>query len=103
MRRRRWGVVTAGAPAVASPTPYPGGVWEPGPARYGTTIVDEVPVTMDDGIVLQASVAYPTDPVTGRRAPGRFPVAIEHTPYVYLSAPVTPITYFAQHGYLSVL
>ena len=47
------------------PTLYPGGVWEPGPARYGSTIVDDVAVTMDDGVVLRANVAYPTDPCSG--------------------------------------
>jgi predicted acyl esterase len=91
------------APAPASPTPYPGRVWEPGPAKYGSTIADDVPVAMDDGIVLRASVAYPTDLVTGQRAPGLFPVVIEHTPYVRLAVPVTPITYFAEHGYISVV
>jgi hypothetical protein len=49
------------------PTLYPGGVWEPGPARYGSTIVDDVAVTMDDGVVLRASIAYPTDLATEAR------------------------------------
>ncbi|MFG1959176.1 hypothetical protein [Nonomuraea sp. NPDC049028] len=87
--RRVWSVVLAGvlaavllaggqAPARAdrqAPTPWPGGRWEPGPARYGTTVVSDVPVRMDDGVTLTATVAYPTDPATERRASGRFPVA----------------------------
>ena len=64
---------------------------------------DDVTVTMDDGVELRASIVYPADAVSGQRAPGRFPVVIEHTPYVHLGAPVTPITYFAEHGYICVL
>jgi predicted acyl esterase len=84
-------------------TAYPGGVWEPGPARYGVAVTDEVAVTMDDGVVLRASIAYPTDPATGQRAAGTFPVVIEHTPYVKLGQPVKPLTYFTEHGYITAL
>src|SRR5687767_14485031 len=47
-------------------TPYPGGKWEPGPAMYGAEVVDDVAVTMDDGVVLRASIAFPTDLQTGK-------------------------------------
>ena len=91
-------------PSFARPTgqvtAYPGGVWEPGPAAYGSTIVNEVSVAMDDGVVLRASVAFPTDLTTGKRAEGRFPVIIEHTPYVKLGGPVNPNTYLTEHGYI---
>jgi predicted acyl esterase len=93
----------AGEGSGAHATAYPGRKWEPGPALYGATIVDDVPVTMDDGVVLRASIAYPTDPATGKRAAGRFPVVIEHTPYVRLGQPVTPNTYLTEHGYIYVL
>jgi predicted acyl esterase len=86
-----------------SETVYPGGKWEPGPARYGSLVVDNVPVTMDDGVVLRASIAYPADLVTRERAKGKFPVVIEHTPYVKLGQPVGPLTYFAEHGYIVTL
>jgi uncharacterized protein len=82
------------------PTLYPGGVWEPGPATYGSVVDDDVPVTMDDGIVLRASVAYPTDLASGQRAPGQFPVVIEHTPYVNLGQPIVPTSYFVERGYI---
>jgi uncharacterized protein len=82
------------------PTLYPGGVWEPGPATYGSTVLDDVPVTMDDGVTLRASVAYPTDLATGQRASGKFPVIIEHTPYVRLGQPVNPIFFLTEHGYI---
>lgn len=84
------------------PTAYPGGIWEPGPAEYGVELVENVPVTMDDGAVLNASIAYPTDLETGERAEGPFPVVVEHMPYTRLGAPVTVNTFFAEHGYISV-
>lgn len=84
-------------------TPYPGGVWEPDSAEYGATIVDSMSVRMDDGVTLQASMAYPTNPATGQRAEGSFPVLIEFTPYVRLAAPIKPITYFSTHGYIYVV
>lgn len=89
---------TAGNSGAAG-TPYPGGRWEPGAPKYTTVTVTDVPVRMDDGVVLNAAVAYPADPATGRRAPGRFPVVIEHTPYVGQDE---VNTYFAQYGYISV-
>jgi predicted acyl esterase len=85
------------------PTAYPGGKWEPGPAKYGVEIVNDVPVTMDDDGVLNANIAYPTDLKTGRRASGRFPVVVEHIPYVNLAAPINVNTYFAERGYISAL
>ena len=88
--------------ALAAKATYPGGVWEPGPARYGATVTDDVPVTMDDGVVLNASIAYPTDLASGRRARGPFPVVVEHMPYVQFAVPVKVNPFFAEHGYISV-
>lgn len=84
-------------------TAYPDGLWQPGSARYGAMIVNDVPVKMDDGVVLRAQIGYPTDPATGQSAKGRFPVVIEHTPYVMFARPVAPIAFFAQHGYIYVV
>ena len=81
---------------------YPGGKWAPGPARFGVDVVEDVPVTMDDGVVLNASIAYPTDLASGRRAPGPFPVVVEHMPYVQFAVPVKVNPFFAEHGYISV-
>ena len=91
--------------AIATPeawaqTLYPGGTWEPGPARYGTTAPDSVTVLMSDGIVLHAQVSYPSDPATGARASGDFPVIIELTPYPRLRAPLSPIAFLTERGYI---
>lgn len=85
-------------------TPWPGGRWEPGPEKYGVVVVSHVPVRMDDGVQLDATIAYPTDLTTGQRAPGKFPVLVQFTPYTdepntYL--PGAPAG-FVQHGYISV-
>ncbi len=45
-------------------------MWEPGPAKYGSVIVNALPVTMGDGFVLKATVAYPADLGNKERAPG---------------------------------
>ncbi|MBS0613394.1 MAG: CocE/NonD family hydrolase, partial [Proteobacteria bacterium] len=89
-------------PAAGTSVLYPGGKWTPGPARFGAEVVEDVPVTMDDGVVLNASIAYPTDPASGRRARGPFPVVVEHMPYVQFAVPVKVNPFFAEHGYISV-
>jgi predicted acyl esterase len=92
--------------AAAAATPYPGGAWEPGPPLYGAAVTEHVAVTMDDGVVLDAAIAYPADRVTGARAPGRFPVVLEHTPYLFSTVPPKgsgPANdYYATYGYISV-
>lgn len=93
--------LAAAAPDPA--TPYPGGVWQPGPAGYGWVMVDDVPVTMDDGVVLHASIFYPADPATGQRAAGPFPVVIEHSPYTKATKPGGRNTYLVEHGYIYVV
>lgn len=81
---------------------YPGGKWNPGPAKYGYEIIKDVKVPMDDGITLNATVAYPTDLKTGKRVEGKFPVVIEHMPYEQFAVPVGVNTYFTEHGYISL-
>jgi len=41
----------------------------------------QLAVTMSDGVELKADVSYPTDPATGERAPGPFPVLLTQSPY----------------------
>lgn len=81
-------------------SPYPGGVWSPGDALYGTKIDASIPVTMSDGAVLMVDVSYPTDLATGARVPGPFPVLMTQTPY--LGNPSTAGDYYVQRGYLFV-
>jgi len=99
-------LLTVASPAIAQApddqTLYPGGHWEPGPARYGS-VNGEVSIPMDDGVILQASVAWPTDPKTGKRASGTFPVVIEHQPYTHLAVPTAPLSFFPEHGYIYLL
>src|ERR1039458_508720 len=57
------------------------GSWTAGPERYGVGVEFDVPVRMSDGVVLKASIVYPTDPATGKRASGAFPVLLEQSPY----------------------
>jgi len=82
-----------------SSSPWPGGIWTPGEAVYGSKIDAQLPVTMSDGNVLKVDVAYPTDS-TGARAPGPFPVLLTQTPY--LGTPNTAGDYFVQRGYIFV-
>ena len=88
------------ATAANAQTAYPGGTWTPGPARYGTTAPDSQTVTMPDGVVLQAQVSYPADPATGERADGDFSVIIEMTPYPQLRAPLSPVAFLTERGYI---
>ena len=88
------------ASTTVAQTPYPGGTWEPGPALYGTTAPDSLTVPMPDGVVLQAQVSYPADSATGERAEGDFPVIIEFTPYPFLRAPLSPIAFLTERGYV---
>jgi predicted acyl esterase len=60
----------------------------------------QLAVTMSDGVELKADVSYPTDPATGERAPGPFPVLLTQSPYK--STDPKAGDYFVQHGYIYV-
>ncbi len=57
------------------------GSWKPEVPEYGYAVKKDVPVKMDDGVVLSADIYYPTVQATGLKSPGRFPVLLEQTPY----------------------
>jgi predicted acyl esterase len=103
------GVVSA-QPVVAAThgTPYPGGKWQPGPARYGVVAQKNVPVTMDDGARLIADVYYPAGLQSGKRAPGEFPVLLTQSPYsvslnaANLASSAGPGAFFVERGYIFV-
>ena len=78
-------------------------VWRPEPATYGYAIKHDVPVRMDDGVVLKVDVYYPTDPKAGVRARGVFPVLLEQTPYGKSGSVVKfdkTAQYFVRRGYI---
>ncbi len=80
---------------------YPGSKgWQPGEVEYGFEIVKDIFIPMDDGVRLEARVAYPTDTVTGARAEGTFPVLVEFSPYDNGDEPRMSHTYLTQHGYI---
>jgi predicted acyl esterase len=84
----------------SSSTMWPGGNWMPPAASYGTKQDLQVSVPMSDGVVLKADISYPTDPTTGNRAPGPFPVLLTQTPYA--SKKPTDGDFFVQRGYIYV-
>src|SRR6201996_2641491 len=58
---------------------------------------------MDDGVQISAEVVYPTNPATGARATGRFPVLLTQNPYgAGRSDPTSSGDYFVQRGYIYV-
>jgi predicted acyl esterase len=88
-------VVPASAEATWLPTPEP--------AIYGRSQAVPASVTMDDGVVLSTQVVHPTDPVTGARAPGAFPVLLSQTPYGMAGPdPRAGGAYFVERGYIYV-
>ena len=73
--------------AVAAQTAWPGGQWQPYPAPYGSKMDTEVSIPMSDGVTLIATVTYPTEPATGVRAEGKFPVLLAQNPYSQATLP----------------
>jgi len=84
----------------SKPTGYPGGKWQPEAAKYAVSGEFSFMVSMDDGIKLYAGVYYPSDPITGEKAEGRFPVYIEETPYGLEGTTDGPIPFMVEHGYI---
>jgi len=121
VRRRRLAVlVTAllfAAPvaravqAAPSPTPYPGGTWSPPKATYGLSEDRGLHVRMSDGAELVVDVSYPTDPVSGKRASGPFPVILNQDLYsgsypnqieAAVGQQAADGTYFVNRGFIFV-
>jgi hypothetical protein len=94
---------TPAASTPASGAQAASGSWQPEAATYGVSQPVDMPVTMDDGVVISTEVVYPTDPATGARAPGTFPVLLTQNPYgTARSDPTTAGDYFVQRGYIYV-
>ncbi len=94
-----WGASPSGAGA-SSPTPWPGGTWQPDPVQYGMTIVQNIPLKMSDGVTLLANVGYPSDPSTGTRAAGTFPVLLTQDPY---PSEDQPNGFYVTRGYINAV
>jgi predicted acyl esterase len=77
--------------------------WTPPAASYAASAPVHTTVTMDDGVKIAVEVVYPTDPSTGARASGPFPVLLTQNPYgAQRSDPTDSGTYFVQRGYIYV-
>jgi uncharacterized protein len=77
--------------------------WQPDPPKYGYGAAKDIAVRMDDGTVLRADEYFPTDPASGARAAGRFPVLLEQTPYGKDRALQNLADYFVRRGYVLVI
>jgi putative CocE/NonD family hydrolase len=77
--------------------------WSPRPATFGIVKESNVPIRMDDGVVLKADVLRPAAP-DGSPAKGRFPVILTQTPY-NKSAPQLNFEndYLVQRGYIQAI
>lgn len=94
------------AAIVEGPTTWPGGRWQPDVPGYGMVVERKVPITMDDGAVIYADVGYPSDPATGKRADGEFPVLLTQTPYDIPGTSysvLNPLKFFVTRGYIYVV
>ena len=103
------GLIPVAASAASAASPASGtrhgsaGSWQPEPASYGVSAPVDIPVRMDDGVVITAEVVFPTDPATGVRAAGTFPVLLTQNPYgTARSDPTAVGDYFVQRGYIYV-
>jgi len=91
---------------VDTPTSWPGGRWEPDEPAYGMVVERKVPITMDDGAVLYADIGYPSDPKTGKRVAGVFPVLLTQNPYDIPGTNYSafqPFEFFVSRGYIYVV
>ncbi|MGW4911895.1 CocE/NonD family hydrolase [Streptomyces sp. NPDC004270] len=95
------GALTSGQAADAA---APSGTrWQPESASYGVSTPEHTTVRMDDGVSISVEVTYPTDPATGTRATGTYPVLLTQNPYgTARSDPTGTGDYFVRRGYIYV-
>lgn len=91
-------LVAISTSAIARPQP-----WRAAEPTFAFAAIKDIPVRMDDGTVLRADEYFPTDPVTGARAPGRFPVLLMQTPYGKATGLQSLGDYFVRRGYVLVI
>src|SRR5205085_3471068 len=96
------GSLVAASPVIAATSTHRT-PWKPRPATYGINKTTNVPITMDDGVVLKADVLRPAAK-DGSAAPGRFPVLLTQTPYNKNSPSLNfENDYLVQRGYIQVI
>ncbi|WP_262058961.1 CocE/NonD family hydrolase [Streptomyces sp. STR69] len=96
-------LLVAAGQTTATALPAHAATWEPPAATYAASAPVHTTVTMDDGVKIAVEVVYPTDPSTGARASGPFPVLLTQNPYgTQRSDPTDSGTYFVQRGYIYV-
>lgn len=86
----------AAPPLIGAAPTVPPGIGLPAdyvmpPATYGVEYELGRVIPMTDGTQITADVRYPTDPATGRRAPGQFPVVVNWTTYGALNGVITSL------------
>jgi putative CocE/NonD family hydrolase len=84
------GAVPAAGPVPTAPANF--GLpadYRPTPEKYGIAYELGKMVPLADGTQLQTEVRYPTDPATGQRAAGEFPVVVNFTTYGAVSSALT--------------
>jgi putative CocE/NonD family hydrolase len=95
-------IATTSSGVIANSVPVGDAVYDR-PALYGLGKDTDRVIAMDDGVRLRADVYYPTNPVTGQRATGAFPVLLQQTVYgkqlVQISGNLDP----DNTGYLALL
>ncbi|HEV3125258.1 MAG TPA: CocE/NonD family hydrolase [Candidatus Dormibacteraeota bacterium] len=78
--------------------------WKPDNPSYDVLAVNDIPLTMSDGVVLRANVGIPVPPGAKQPDPKlRFPVLIEQTPYRKDGGLFTVDPFFVQRGYAMVV
>ncbi len=96
-------LLVAAGQTTATARPEHASNWTPPAAGYAASAPVHTTVTMDDGVKIAVEVVYPTDPATGARASGPFPVLLTQNPYgAQRSDPADSGTYFVQRGYIYV-
>ncbi len=82
----------------------PAGAWAgfQAPVRSfpNTFIEQNVPIPMDDGVIIRSDVSYPADD-TGAKAPGQFPVIV--TTHCYGKSLLSAMADYSRYGYVVVV
>lgn len=96
-------LLVAAGRTTATALPAHAANWTPPAASYAASAPVHTTVTVDDGVKIAVEVVYPTDPTSGARASGPFPVLLTQNPYgAQRSDPTDSGTYFVQRGYIYV-